>query len=65
MPNLGDLSRKTGLVIGSANSAAVSRLFDELRKYEEGERSETFQYLKRALNETRTSLGSEPAFKDE
>jgi hypothetical protein len=60
-----DLSRRTGLVIGSADSAAVNRLFNELEKYDEGERPETFLYLKRALNETRTSLGSEPAFKDE
>jgi hypothetical protein len=43
----------------------VNNLFDELEKYKSHERSETFDYLKRALNETRASLGAEPAYLDE
>ena len=35
---------------------AVEKLFDELEWYDSNERAETFKYLKRALNETRTSL---------
>ncbi len=49
------LSAKTGLLVRSLDSAAVSRLFEELEKYNPQERAETFDYLNRALNETRAS----------
>lgn len=62
---LADLSRKTGLVLRSVDSAAVNNLFAELETYDSQERAETFDYLRRALNETRTSLGAEPAYLDE
>lgn len=59
---LAELSRKTGLVVRRSDSATVDMLFDELEKYDSQERAETFEYLKRALDETRASLGAKPAF---
>lgn len=59
---LAELSRKTGLVVRRSDSATVDMLFDELQKYDSQERAETFEYLKRALDETRASLGAKPAF---
>jgi hypothetical protein len=63
--DLVELSRKTGLVVRRPDSAAVKTLFAELEKYDSEERAETFVYLKRALNETRASLGAEAAYRDE
>ncbi len=57
-----ELSRKTGLVIRSVDSDVISSLFVEIEKYDSRERAETFAYLKRALNETRFSLGAEAAY---
>jgi hypothetical protein len=62
--DLAELSRRTGLLVRQPNSATVCRLFDELERYDAGERAETFGYLKCALNETRSWLGAEPAYKD-
>ena len=64
-PELAELSRKTGLKVRPLDSAAVEKLFDELDGYDSNERAETFNYLKRALNETRASLGAEAAYKEE
>lgn len=64
-PALAELSRKTGLVLRPLDSAGIDRLFAELESYDEAERAETFNYLRRALNETRASLGAEPAYRDE
>jgi hypothetical protein len=64
-PELAELSRKTGLKVRPLDSAAVEKLFDELAGYDSNERAETFNYLKRALNETRASLGAEAAYKEE
>ncbi len=63
--NLVELSRKTGLVIRSVDSEVISKLFVEIEKYDSRERAETFAYLKRALNKTRSSLGAEPTFGNE
>jgi len=63
--DLGELSRKTGLIVRPLDAEAVNKLFVELEKYDAGERRETFDYLKRALNETRASLGAEPVYTDE
>jgi len=63
--NLAELSRKTGLVIRSVDSEVISRLVLEIEKYESRERAETFVYLKRALNETRSSLGAKPTYANE
>ena len=57
--NLDELARKTGLVIRSVDSDAIDSLFDKLERYDSRERTETFGYLKHALNETRSSLGAE------
>jgi hypothetical protein len=60
--DLVELSRKTGLVIRRPDLAAVKTLFAELEEYDSQERAETFNFLKRALNETRSSLGAEPTY---
>ncbi len=65
VPDLFDLSRKTGLVIKPIDSEGLSNLFAELENYNERERAETFEYLTRALNETRQSLGAEAAYLNE
>lgn len=60
--NLVELSRKTALVVRRLDSTAVKALFAELEEYDSQERDETFNFLKRALNETRSSLGAEPTY---
>ena len=62
---LAELSRKTGLVVRRPDSAAVKALFAELEEYDSQERAETFSFLKRALIETRSSLGAESVYTDE
>jgi len=62
---LAELSRKTGLVVRTPDSAEIDLLFAELEKYDPQERAETFEYLKSALNETRASLGAESAYWDQ
>jgi hypothetical protein len=47
------------------DSATVSSLFDELEKYDAQEQADTFDYLKRALNETRSSLKAQPRVSNE
>ncbi len=64
-PELAELSRKTGLVIGPVDPGQVNTLFTSLEKYDVKERAETFDYLKHALNETRASVGAEPIYSDE
>ena len=61
--NLAEISRKTGLIVRQPDS--IRSLFDELERYELQERAETFNYLKRVLNETRSSLGAEAVYRDE
>jgi hypothetical protein len=65
IPKLAELSGKTGLKVRPLESAAVEKLFDELEGYDPNECAETFNCLKRALNETRASLGAEAAYKEE
>ena len=60
--NLIELSRKTGLVVRRPDSTAVKTLFGELEEYDSQGRAETFNFLKRALNETRFSRGAEPTY---
>ena len=62
--NLVELSRKTGLVVRRPDSTAVKTLA-ELEEYDARERAETFNFLKRALNETRSSLGAESTYGNE
>ena len=61
-PELAALSGKTGLIVRAVNRSAINTLFAELEKYDADERAETFEDLKHALNETRASVGAEPAF---
>lgn len=61
-PELAELSRKTGLIVRAVNPPEINTLFAEIEKYEADERAETFEDLKNALNETRASVGAEPAF---
>ncbi len=60
-PDPNALSRKARLVLRSLSSSEVNSLFAELEKYDAQERAETFDYLERALNETRASVGAEHA----
>jgi len=60
--DLGELSRKTGLIIRPLDSAALDTLFARLEEYDADERADTLEYLQRALDETRASLGEEPVF---
>jgi hypothetical protein len=62
---LAELSLKTGLVVRTPDSKEIDILFAELEKYDSQERTQTFEYLKSALNETRASLGAESAYRDE
>jgi hypothetical protein len=59
---LAELSRKTGLMVRTPDAAGLDILFAELEKDDSQERANTFEYLKSALNETRASLGAEPAY---
>ena len=63
--DLVELSHKTGLVIRPIDSVALNRLFTEIERYDSKERAESFECLKNALNETRSSLGAQPAYLDE
>jgi hypothetical protein len=63
--HLAELSRKTGLIVRAVEPATVERLFAEIEKYDSHERAETFEYLRRALHETRSSLNSEDVYVDE
>jgi hypothetical protein len=61
--NLEELSRKTGLIVGSPDAEALTSLFERLEEYDSDERAKTLEYLTCAMDETRASLGAEPAFK--
>ncbi|MDX6578363.1 MAG: hypothetical protein QOE96_4316 [Blastocatellia bacterium] len=61
-PELADLSRKTGLIVRAVSPPAINTLFAEIEKFDANERAKTFEDLKHALNETRASVGAEPAF---
>lgn len=63
-PQLAELARKTGLILRPLNSSAVDDLFAKIEKYEATERSQTFDDLKQALNETRASTGADPVFSE-
>ena len=63
--DLTNLAGRTGLVVRPIDSHAIENLFAELETYDADERAETFGELKEALNESRASVGAEPAFKNE
>ena len=62
---LADLFRKTGLIVRAVGRGTFERLSEEIEKYDSHERTETFEYLRRALHETRSSLNSEDVYVDE
>ncbi len=62
--DLGELSRKTGLIIRPLDSAALDTLFARLEEYDADERADTLEYPQPALDETRASLGEEPVFEN-
>jgi hypothetical protein len=64
IPGLVELSLKTGLIVRAAGPGTVERLFAEIEKYDSDERAETFECLRRALHETRSSLSSEDVYLD-
>ena len=61
---LAQLSQKAGLVVRPFNQEVIDQLFDELEKFDESERAETFSFLKQSLNDTRLSLGAEPVYSE-
>jgi hypothetical protein len=63
--DLEHLSRRTGLIVRTADGQSLAILFDRLAKYDANERAQTFDYLKQAIDETRSALGAEPVFKEE
>jgi len=64
IPGLAELSRKTRLIVRAVGPETVERLFAEIEKYDSHERAETFEYLRRALHETRSWLSSEDVYVD-
>ena len=64
IPGPAELSLKTGLIVRAVGPGTVKRLFAEIEKYDSHERAETFEYLRRALHETRSSLSSEDVYLD-
>jgi hypothetical protein len=64
IPDLAEISRKTGLIVRVVGSGTVERLFAEIEKYDSRERTKTFEYLRRALHETRSSLSSKDVYLD-
>jgi hypothetical protein len=61
---LAEIARKTGLIYRPLDLESLNELFVELEKYDEDERTATFEYLKQALDGTRRSVDSEPVFRD-
>jgi len=62
--SLAELSRRTGLMVRAVELGTIERLFAKIEKYDSRERAETFEYLRRALHETRSSLSSEDVYLD-
>jgi len=60
-----ELSLKTGLIVRAVGPGTVERLFAEIEKYDSYERAETFEFLRRALHESRSSLSSDDVYVDE
>lgn len=63
-PDLANLAQRTGLIIRPVDADTIESVFAQIEKYDATERAETFADLKKGLNETRTSVGAEPAFSE-
>ena len=57
--------RPSGLIVRRVEATAAKSLLSELDEFDETEQRETFELLKRALNETRASQGARLIFPDE
>jgi hypothetical protein len=58
-------SRKAGLILRQPDSATIGSLFTRLEEYDEQERAHTFDFLKLAINETRSLMGADTAYDDQ
>lgn len=60
--HLDELSHRTGLIVRPIDGLAINALFTRLEKYDLEERAQTFEYLRRALDDARLSIGAAPVF---
>ena len=60
-----ELPRKAGLVLRQPDAATIRSLFARLEEYDEHERARTFDFLKLAINETRSLIGADAAYDDQ
>jgi hypothetical protein len=63
--SLAELSCRTGLIVRAVEPGTIERLFAKIEKYDSHERTETFEYLRCALHETRSSISSEDIYLDQ
>jgi hypothetical protein len=59
------MARQTGFIVRGVGPGTIERLLEEIGNYDSHERAESFEYLRRALHETRSSLNSEDVYVDE
>lgn len=60
-----DRPRSSGLVLQKIDVPAALEVLDSFLEEDEAEQRETFEYLKRALDETRAAQGERPLFPNE
>jgi hypothetical protein len=60
-----DRSRSSGFVLQKIDVPAALEVLDCFLEEDEAEQRETFEYLKRALDETRAAHGERPLFPNE
>lgn len=60
-----DRPRPSGFVLQKIDVPAALAVLDRFLEEDEAEQRETFEYLKRALNETRAAQGERPLFPNE
>lgn len=60
-----DRPRPSGFVLQKIDVPAALVVLDRFLEEDEAEQRETFEYLKRALNETRAAQGERPLFPNE
>ena len=60
-----DRPRPSGFVLQKIDVPAALAVLDRFLEEDEAEQRETFEYLKRALDETRAAHGERPLFQNE
>jgi hypothetical protein len=60
-----DRPRPSGFVLQKIDVPAAMAVLDRFLEEDEAEQRETFEYLKRALTETRAAQGERPLFPNE